>query len=887
MGSYRNNKNSKPDKSDIYHIQDSPFPAYQGDEPYIFISYSHDDTDLVYPEIERFHDDGYNIWYDEGIISGERWHEVVERALINSSLVVFFVSENAVESLNVRNEVFLASRKNIPIFPIFFEETELKYGLDLTLSSSPPITRNKLSEKEYVSMYRQKFETHGFPLNELGSNIEERIDNPPFPAYQGDDPYLFVSYSHDDSELVYPEIERFHNDKCNIWYDEGIPSGERWQEEVENALINSSLFIVFISRNSVASPNVRNEISLAIKKRIDIIPIYLESTNLEGHGLGLQIESIQSIYKHRMSDEGYIKRYRKEFKNHGFEIHEASTNPPRQIAKQDMEENETEQMINLIEDKIPNLDEETINDFSEIRELYDEAINDQNEDLLEFVEAELKSIFDNLYVNEYLELIKNAPKRLPYPSLKFKIPRSIRHNIIQTTFLELEKSSFADLSRADELIKQGHIQKDNADMKGLEKTVVQLYKESESFPISENLDETDNSLPKENIAEKIETPIGEAIHDTECLNEFERLNTTTNTIYDLGEYKTLIILEDGTNLTDWDNVENKDDILYVSEDLSYYKDLTAKYKDLKSLKAIVATNVDCNVTNLKEIFSGCSSLEDISALKEWNTTNVTDMNGMFKGCSSLEDISALKEWNTTNVTDMNGMFDGCTSLKDISALKDWKTANLADISGMFYGCSSLIDTNSLQNWDTDNLKFMSRVFRGCTSLVDVSALKNWNVISISDMNAMFKGCTSLIDIFSLKNWNVSNISDLSGVFYDCSSLEDILPLKNWKTKNVSDMNGMFKGCSSLEDISALKDWKTANVVDMSGMFENCTSLADIFSLKNWNTKKLKDISQMFRNCSSLEDASALDNWDLNKVMYKNEMFEGCSNIKELPKWYKS
>ena len=523
-------------------------------------------------------------------------------------------------------------------------------------------------------------------------------------------------------------------------------------------------------------------------------------------------------------------------------------------------ENETEQMINLIEDKIPNLDEETINDFSEIRELYDEAINDQNEDLLEFVEAELKSIFDNLYVNEYLELIKNAPKRLPYPSLKFKIPRSIRHNIIQTTFLELEKSSFADLSRADELIKQGHIQKDNADMKGLEKTVVQLYKESESFPISENLDETDNSLPKENIAEKIETPIGEAIHDTECLNEFERLNTTTNTIYDLGEYKTLIILEDGTNLTDWDNVENKDDILYVSEDLSDYKDLTAKYKDLKSLKSIVATNVDCNVTNLKEIFSGCSSLED---------------------------ISALKEWNTTNVTDMNGMFDGCTSLKDISALKDWKTANLADISGMFYGCSSLIDTNSLQNWDTDNLKFMSRVFRGCTSLVDVSALKNWNVISISDMNAMFKGCTSLIDIFSLKNWNVSNISDLSGVFYDCSSLEDILPLKNWKTKNVSDMNGMFKGCSSLEDISALKDWKTANVVDMSGMFENCTFLADIFSLKNWNTKKLKDISQMFRNCSSLEDASALDNWDLNKVMYKNEMFEGCSNIKELPKWYKS
>lgn len=79
------------------------------------------------------------------------------------------------------------------------------------------------------------------------------------------------------------------------------------------------------------------------------------------------------------------------------------------------------------------------------------------------------------------------------------------------------------------------------------------------------------------------------------LEEFEKLNKTCKSIYDLGDLNVLIILKDGTNLTDWSEVENKEDIIYVSEDLSAYGDLSERYKDLKSLKAIGALNVS-NVT---------------------------------------------------------------------------------------------------------------------------------------------------------------------------------------------------------------------------------------------------------------------------------------------------
>ena len=46
---------------------DRPFPAYKGDEPYIFVSYAHNDAGQVYSELSWLHDLGFNIWYDEGI----------------------------------------------------------------------------------------------------------------------------------------------------------------------------------------------------------------------------------------------------------------------------------------------------------------------------------------------------------------------------------------------------------------------------------------------------------------------------------------------------------------------------------------------------------------------------------------------------------------------------------------------------------------------------------------------------------------------------------------------------------------------------------------------------------------------------------------------------
>ena len=64
---------------------------YNGDEPYIFISYAHKDNSIVLPIVERMTQDGYRILYDEGITPGTEWDDEIALHIDNFpySLVPF------------------------------------------------------------------------------------------------------------------------------------------------------------------------------------------------------------------------------------------------------------------------------------------------------------------------------------------------------------------------------------------------------------------------------------------------------------------------------------------------------------------------------------------------------------------------------------------------------------------------------------------------------------------------------------------------------------------------------------------------------------------------------------------------------------------------------
>lgn len=108
---------------------------YEGNKPYIFVSYCHKDRWFVYPIIEYLARDGYRIWYDKGIIPGSSWNEVIADHVSRSSLCVSLISENAVASHNCKREINYAILENKPLVPVFIEKTVLSPGLKMQLLS--------------------------------------------------------------------------------------------------------------------------------------------------------------------------------------------------------------------------------------------------------------------------------------------------------------------------------------------------------------------------------------------------------------------------------------------------------------------------------------------------------------------------------------------------------------------------------------------------------------------------------------------------------------------------------------------------------------------------------------------------------------------------------
>lgn len=70
-------------------------PSYPGNGPFIFVSYSHKDSDRVYPDIAALQAEGISVWYDEGLEPGERWYADVAKhmAMENCRGTVIYASD--------------------------------------------------------------------------------------------------------------------------------------------------------------------------------------------------------------------------------------------------------------------------------------------------------------------------------------------------------------------------------------------------------------------------------------------------------------------------------------------------------------------------------------------------------------------------------------------------------------------------------------------------------------------------------------------------------------------------------------------------------------------------------------------------------------------------
>ncbi len=103
-----------------------------------------------------------------------------------------------------------------------------------------------------------------------------------FRPYEGRKPYLFVSYSHRNSEQVLDVIRIIHDRRYRLWYDEGIPAGSDWPRNIAVHMRDCRAVLFFLSRTALASPNCLSEITTAKKQGKPILLMKLEDIDLQG-----------------------------------------------------------------------------------------------------------------------------------------------------------------------------------------------------------------------------------------------------------------------------------------------------------------------------------------------------------------------------------------------------------------------------------------------------------------------------------------------------------------------------------------------------------------------------------------------------------------------------
>lgn len=120
----------------------------EGKKPYLFISYSHEDTAKVVAAIRGLQRLGYRIWYDMGISAGAQWPEDVADHIYGCDAVLAFMTPNAIQSDNCREELFYAKKCNKKILLAYLEKCDLSHGMDMRLGMLQAIERWRCKDDE-------------------------------------------------------------------------------------------------------------------------------------------------------------------------------------------------------------------------------------------------------------------------------------------------------------------------------------------------------------------------------------------------------------------------------------------------------------------------------------------------------------------------------------------------------------------------------------------------------------------------------------------------------------------------------------------------------------------------------------------------------------------
>jgi hypothetical protein len=95
----------------------------------IFISYKREDQASARKLANALESQGWSVWWDPKLRAGERFNDVIEKALKESKAVIVMWSKRSAESVYVKDEATYALNRN-KIVPVMIEKVELPFRFE-------------------------------------------------------------------------------------------------------------------------------------------------------------------------------------------------------------------------------------------------------------------------------------------------------------------------------------------------------------------------------------------------------------------------------------------------------------------------------------------------------------------------------------------------------------------------------------------------------------------------------------------------------------------------------------------------------------------------------------------------------------------------------------
>jgi surface protein len=248
-------------------------------------------------------------------------------------------------------------------------------------------------------------------------------------------------------------------------------------------------------------------------------------------------------------------------------------------------------------------------------------------------------------------------------------------------------------------------------------------------------------------------------------------------------------------------------------------------------------------------FYGCLNL-NISASDILNLTGTSILTRAFRGCSSIDEIKSIEDWDTSKVTNMREMFFNVSAFnQDIGS---WNVSSVTDMTGMFYYASAF--NQDIGTWDVSSVTCINSMFGGASSFNQ--DIGSWNVSSVTDMVGMFFGASAFNQ--DIGTWDVSSVTSMIFMFYNASSFNQ--DISSWNVSSVTDMARMFSGASAFnQDIGT---WDVSSVTLMGNMFSGASAFNQ--DIGSWDVSSVIDMTDMFSGVtlSTLNYDNLLIGWSL-------------------------